>query len=103
MKVCFLLDSDSPTSLKTIFARTFTLLEERGVQVQAFSPDVCGMPAWTPSSPKETWPAPTRTSRSLLLAKTLSAYGIPLLLKDSCTPADFQDVTGDSSRWTYGA
>lgn len=87
MKVCFLLERDSPSSLKTILSRTFTLLEECGVQIQAFSPEVCRAPARTPSSPKETWPAPTRTSRSLLLAKTFSAYAIPLLLCPFGKPA----------------
>ena len=103
MKVCFLLERDSPSSLKTILSRTFTLLEECGVRVQAFSPEVCRAPARNPASPKETWPAPIRTSRSLLLAKTFSAYAIPLLLTDSCGPMDLQELTGDCSGWSYDA
>jgi hypothetical protein len=103
MKVCFLLERDSPTSLKTIFAQTFTLLEECGVRVQAFSPEVCDASARTPSSLKEAWPAPPRTSRSSLLAKTLSAYAIPLLLTGSCGLIGLEYVTGDASGETYEA
>ena len=103
MKVCFLLDRNSPTSLKTIFSRTFSLLEERGVQIQAFSPEVGGPPAWALSSPRETWPAPARTSRSLLMARTLSAYAIPLLLRDSCGSMGLEVLAENGSRWTYEA
>jgi hypothetical protein len=100
MKVCFLLERDSPASLKTIFAQTFTLLEERGVRVQAFSPEVGEVSARLPSLPRENWPAPIRTSRSWLLAKTFSAYSIPLLLADHCGPLDLLNLAEESSEWS---
>lgn len=103
MEVTFLLERNSPSSLKTIFAQTFTLLEERGVRVQAFSPAVCQAPMSTALSPMTTWPTPTRSSRVSLLAKTFSAFAIPLLLTETCGPVNLLDLTGDCSRWTHDA